>query len=460
MQRKAIGTTLVLAGLLAGSFLAGALVFSGGGSGATGSPAVDTAALVTPTPTATRTATATPTATAIKTPDIQGAQEQTGGLEGSLTSISSAVQSSGDGGGTPGQTHGPSAPVAPAVPPVLPPVEQPAPQQPEVAPPIEPVPPVAEPEPPVEQPEPPASVDEAPYIIEFSPADGETGVGLKPVVSVTFSEPMDEASTEAAFSISPPVLGAFAWEDDGRVLKFTPDVAFDYSTKVEWQVASSATDEAGLAMTSGQASSFLVLRQKTMTLYSQPARDGFVYAPGAGALDHVVTEGFNGHNSLLVGTWTRGFLSFDLADLPAEAVDITAAELVIHQRAHHAQAYTGTTGALWIVSLPYGDLDIGDFATPTPTVCPNLCYPLGFELSSSAADGWKTVEVTPLVRADWKAGVANLESLVGPGGPERLSQFRLQFLNENNGAGPNVWAEFHAGEAGGSAAKLSVTYVY
>ncbi|MCB0073836.1 MAG: Ig-like domain-containing protein, partial [Caldilineaceae bacterium] len=47
------------------------------------------------------------------------------------------------------------------------------------------------------------------------------------IVHVFFSQPMDHASTEAAFSMAPdngdaPVAGAFSWEDDDRTLVFTP----------------------------------------------------------------------------------------------------------------------------------------------------------------------------------------------------------------------------------------------
>ena len=450
MKRKAIGTSLVVAGLLAGSFLAGALVFSSGGSGASGSTSGQAGTIVTPTlvPTATKTATVPLAATA--TPAPEETEEGTGQLTGSLTSIGGGTQTGGTGTGAGSLTVDPPAPAPPTPPPVDPPTPEPP----------APLPPVVEPEPPVVEPEPPVVVNEAPFVTQSLPADGQTGVALGSAIEVTFSEPMDQAATEAAFSIDPAVSGTFAWDAEGLTLTFTPDAPFDYNTNVEWQIAQAAADQAGLGMAGDFEGVFVVLRQKTISLYSQPARDGFVYAPGAAALNKVVTEGFNGHNSLLVGTWTRGFLSFDLAKLPAETVDIVAAELQVHQRSHHAQAYTGSTGALWAVSLPYGNLDLGDFATPTPTICPSLCYPLGKELSSSAADGWKSTDMTLLVRADWNASAGEIGGFVGPGGVEKLSQFRLQFLNENNGAGPNVWAEFHSGEAGGMAPRLEVTFVY
>jgi hypothetical protein len=324
---------------------------------------------------------------------------------------------------------------------------------------ITPEPPVITPEPPVITPEP--GVNEAPFVMEASPADQQNRVARDVAIKVTFSERMDEASTQAAFSINPAVTGQFSWDSKGRVMTFTPDSNFDYNTNVEWQVAGSAQDADGLAMGQDYASSFWLLRQKTITLYSQPDRDGFVYAPPVAAIDKVITEGFNGHNSLKVGSWYRGFLSFDLSKLPAETVEITSAELSIHQRAHHPQAYTAETGSLWVVSVPYIDLDVGDYSAAPLQLCGQVCVPSSFLLSSSAADGWKTTDLTYFVQRDWENSKGNIGGLQNPGGNPRLSQYRLQFQNENKGAGPDAWAEFHSGEAGStSGPRLQVTFVY
>jgi hypothetical protein len=449
MQRKNLGLSMVVAGLLAGSFLAGGILINSGGSGAsnnigganTSSPmAVFSTASATPaSATATLPTVTTPAATGIGSEG--GASSVPGGSAGALIPV----------GGT--QTGGApegigSVPENPAPATAVPPVATPVPPTPV---PPTPVPPVVEPE--VEE------VNEVPFVVSATPGDKEMGVALNTKIRVTFSEAMDPASTEAAFSILPNVAGSFAWNAEQTEMTFTPNASFTYNTKVEWSVAASAQDATGLAMAEGYGGSFSLLRQKTINLYSQPHRDGYVYAPPVAALQHVNTAPVPGHNSLMVGSWMRGFLSFDLALLPASTVEITAAQLHIHQRAHHAQAFTAETGALWIVSLPYGDLDISDYSKPTPTICGNICYPLGVELSNSAADGWKSVDLTTLVKMDWNNTKGDINALAIPGA-ERLSQFRLQFLNENKGAGPDVWAEFHSGESGSAAPKLQVTFVY
>ena len=456
MNRKVIGTSIVVVGLLAGSFLAGSLAFKGGGSAATATqPPGLTGSIVTPTatpkvvtPTATPKVTITPTVTPEDGDQGNegGSTSQAGSASGGGTQVGDTGQQSGNGGNN---TTDPPTQAPPAITPTLPPADPPTPEPPAPEPPAEEPEELEEPEEP-EEPEPPV-VNEAPIVLESAPANEETGVALGTTIEVTFSEPMDTGSVEDAFSINPVVSGSFAWDPAGLVMTFTPDADFGYNTKVVWNVDGSAQDEAGLDMGDGYGGSFWVLRQKTMSLYSQAGRDGFVYMPSVPSIDPVITEGFNGHNSLKVGSWYRGFVSFDLAKLPANTIEITAAELVIHQRAHHAQAYTAETGALWAISLPYGDLDASDSATPTPKICPNVCYPLGMELTNSPADGWKNADVTILVRANWNTT---------EGGVERLSQFRLQFEHENAGMGPDVWAEFHSGEAGGTGPRLEVTFVY
>ena len=66
-----------------------------------------------------------------------------------------------------------------------------------------------------------------PRVLEVSPSDGSSDVGLDDPVSVTFNQPMDRSSVEAAFSFVEadmgPVRGTFEWSDDSTVFTFVPD---------------------------------------------------------------------------------------------------------------------------------------------------------------------------------------------------------------------------------------------
>jgi uncharacterized protein YfaS (alpha-2-macroglobulin family) len=64
-----------------------------------------------------------------------------------------------------------------------------------------------------------------PAIAELSPAADTTQVALDEDVRITFTQPMDRATTEAAFSITAggqAARGSVSWEDDDRVLVFSP----------------------------------------------------------------------------------------------------------------------------------------------------------------------------------------------------------------------------------------------
>lgn len=151
-----------------------------------------------------------------------------------------------------------------------------------------------------------------------------------------------------------------------------------------------------------------------------------------------------------VGTWQRGFVSFDLANLPGDLVQITAAQLSMYQAKHDDAAYTATTGKLMVESLPYGALDVGDFFKPATEICLPLCAALALELSDSQANGWKSANVLAIVNRDW-----NLRADLGS-----LSQFRLRFVKENNGAGPDVAIALNASEAGAGQPARTVTYTH
>jgi uncharacterized protein YfaS (alpha-2-macroglobulin family) len=68
---------------------------------------------------------------------------------------------------------------------------------------------------------------QAPYVIWTQPEAGEGEVVLTQPITVTFSQPMDPASTEAAFSLvtadGESVPGLFLWSQDDEVLTFVPE---------------------------------------------------------------------------------------------------------------------------------------------------------------------------------------------------------------------------------------------
>ncbi len=85
-----------------------------------------------------------------------------------------------------------------------------------------------------------------PRLLQRSPAPGEEQPVDAPI-EVTFDEPMDQASVEAAFAISPTVQGTFKWTDE-RTVAFTPAKKLERGTRYQVTIAATARNAEGLAL--------------------------------------------------------------------------------------------------------------------------------------------------------------------------------------------------------------------
>ncbi len=91
-------------------------------------------------------------------------------------------------------------------------------------------------------------------LLQRSPAPGEEQPVDAPI-EVTFDEPMDQASVEAAFTISPTVKGTFDWPDE-RTVSFTPAKKLERGTRYQVTIAATARNAEGLAMEESAAFDF------------------------------------------------------------------------------------------------------------------------------------------------------------------------------------------------------------
>ncbi len=395
---KIIGTAVIAAGLMSGAFLAGSLV-TGDKTGAEPE--------------------AQPTATieAVQKDDTDGDVVLVGDEQGATKD---AIDEA-DG----------SQPQQPA----------PAPVEPTVAP-VEPTPAPFEPTPE------PAPLNEAPFVVSISPDDGVNGVAIDANIVVTFSEAMDKATAQAAFNLSTGNCGAFSWNGDATVMTFDPCASWAYGTEVEVEIYESAADKLDLAMGEEWGSSFKVIRKITETLYSEGAYDGHVFAPPVLTFINPVVSS----DTFAVGTWSRGFLSFDLGDLPEDLTRIVAAEVGVYQLSHAAGAYGLDTGKVMIQSVSYGSLGTSDWNMTAIPFCNGLCLaptPTDWVLSSSSANNLKKASVVGAVMQDWEHRAERGER----------SQFRIKFQSENNGFGPSIWAKFASGDSVSKRPFLTVTYL-
>lgn len=89
----------------------------------------------------------------------------------------------------------------------------------------------------------------APLAIQVEPFNTEFDVALNRPISITFNQPMDRASTEAAFGLRPrdgaPVAGSFRWTDDNQQMGFYPRGLLALETDYFFQVTTAAQVQGG-----------------------------------------------------------------------------------------------------------------------------------------------------------------------------------------------------------------------
>jgi alpha-2-macroglobulin len=85
-----------------------------------------------------------------------------------------------------------------------------------------------------------------PEVIDVQPFPGVELAPGQPL-ALTFDQPMDQGSVQAAFSIDPALAGAFVWPD-ARTLQFVPSGDLPRSTEYTIAIDESAESEAGISL--------------------------------------------------------------------------------------------------------------------------------------------------------------------------------------------------------------------
>lgn len=109
----------------------------------------------------------------------------------------------------------------------------------------------------------------------FSPADGATGADVTTPIRIVFNQPVDHASAEKSFSISPATAGAFAW--DGNTMIFDPASNLAYNVTYTVTVAAGVKTIHGLDSTSPFSARFGT-RNQTVMLSVPAYRQAHVYS--------------------------------------------------------------------------------------------------------------------------------------------------------------------------------------
>jgi hypothetical protein len=94
----------------------------------------------------------------------------------------------------------------------------------------------------------PAAGTGGPVVTSTSPAADATGVGLNANINLRFSRAMDQAATEAAFSISPAVACDLTWNSAGDRLTCAPQADLTPNQAYTVAIGAGATDDEGNAI--------------------------------------------------------------------------------------------------------------------------------------------------------------------------------------------------------------------
>ncbi len=153
---------------------------------------------------------------------------------------------------------------------------------------------------------PPPTDTTAPTVSSVSPADGSVGVARGTDVTVTFSEAMDRASAEAAFSLTPTATGTFSW--NGNAMTFRPSASLAGGTQYTARVGTGAKDAAvpGNPLAAEKSWSFTTINSSTVSPAAAVLETGTVRGGAAadlGADDNLYYE----VNSTTSGTRTTSW---------------------------------------------------------------------------------------------------------------------------------------------------------
>jgi hypothetical protein len=180
-----------------------------------------------------------------------------------------------------------------------------------------------------------------PTVVSVSPADGAMGVRANTNLVVTFSEPMDRVSTQAAYqSADIPTSGVtFSWNSASTVLTINPNTDLRYADGDNLDVAAqtfaaaitdTAEDRAG-----NQLASDFDWRFRTLRRIAQVFSGGTLYEIRSGRATPRVGCS-TGTNWLFVGDNTNNggsflLLAHDISELPVGIVELESATLSAEQ---------------------------------------------------------------------------------------------------------------------------------
>ncbi len=221
---------------------------------------------------------------------------------------------------------------------------------------------------------------QAPKIISVSPSNASNGIKNDVNIIITFNNPMDTASVEAAYQSNTdrikPNQVKFSWNSDKTILTINPNKSLQYVPakvdnhgnppyKYSYSIAKTATDTNANNLDKDYDFSFSTLRiRKKFALYSSidadVRSDGLV--GGCSSSNQKNDSMCVGESGLKGHPFYRSFIGFDLSNLP-NGIEIYAADLYFTQYRITGEPYK-KHGFIIVDHVDFGkEIDKNDFNT-------------------------------------------------------------------------------------------------
>jgi hypothetical protein len=264
----------------------------------------------------------------------------------------------------------------------------------------------------------------APKIVSTTPTTDEVGIGADTKIVVVFSEPMDPATVEAAYSSEKLPLDKVStqWNADQTVLTISPDQALLYGAgngnspapadrlTYSLTIGAGATDLVGNPLESDFVLSFSTkIRMFTTATLTSPLSCTTLGGSSLAENTNVIAG-----DATLANLTYRGYVSFDLSKLPAD-ITIEDAKFAARQMPMEGTPYA-SLGALQVYHLSFTTMT--GVANVAATSNPGV-------FSQDGTIESKSIDVSSQVADDIAHRVER----------GSLSQYRLQFdtLYNNDG---------------------------